>query len=110
MLTHFEQYAVTEMMGDSDQPPRLNGGLCFADEWERTAFGVALALAKNGAFEWESFRHNLMAAISNWEETHALTDSSWNYYDRWLEALEKVVFDSGLATRAELALLLDANG
>lgn len=108
MLTRFEQYAVTEMMGETDRPPRQNGGLCFADEWERTAFGIALALAKNGAFEWESFRANLITAISGWEKSHALTDPSWNYYDRWLEALEQAILDSGLATREELAALLDA--
>ena len=104
MLTRFEHHAVTEMMGDVDRPPRLNGSLCFAQEWERVAFGIALALAKNGAFEWESFRQNLIETIGNWEQTHELQDPSWNYYDSFLEALEKAVLNSGLATQ-DLSLI-----
>jgi nitrile hydratase accessory protein len=106
MLTRFEHHAVTEMMGDVDRPPRLNGSLCFAHDWERMAFGIALALAKNGEFEWESFRQNLIEAIDNWEQTHDLQDPSWNYYDRFLEALETAVIGAGLATRDELSVAL----
>lgn len=32
MLTRFEQFAVTEMMGKPDTPPRANGTLCFGSE------------------------------------------------------------------------------
>jgi nitrile hydratase accessory protein len=106
MLTRFEHFAVTEMMGGDDRPPRLNGGLCFADDWERTAFGVALALAKSGLFEWEDFRGNLIRAIGGWESRHDLADPSWNYYDRWLEALEQTVLDAGVITAEELRKLL----
>lgn len=106
MLTRFEHHAVTEMMGGVDRPPRENGGLCFANDWERTAFGVALALAKNGDFEWEGFRANLIEAIGGWEKDHDLKDPSWNYYGHWLEALEKAVVDAGLISAEELKLLL----
>ena len=102
MLTNFEQFAVTSMMGAADTPPRANGGLCFSEEWERTAFGVALALAREGHFEWEEFRQQLIASINGWEQSHELDDASWNYYERWLAALEAAVIESGLSTRDEI--------
>ena len=108
MLTRFEHFAVTEMMGGDDRPPRLNGSLCFSEEWERTAFGVALALAKSGAFEWDAFRQNLIEAIGGWERSHSLNDPAWNYYDRWQEALEKAVIDAGLISAEELRQSLPA--
>lgn len=102
MLTNYEKFAVTSMMGAPDTPPRANGGLCFSEEWERTAFGVALALAREGHFEWEDFRQQLIASIDGWEQSHALDDRSWNYYERWLAALEAAVIESGLSTREEI--------
>jgi Nitrile hydratase beta subunit len=90
MQSRFEHFAVTSMMGASDRPPRADGALQFSREWERTAFGVALALSRDGHFEWEDFRQRL------------IDDPSWNYYDQWLAALESVVVASGLATADEL--------
>ena len=106
MLMRFEHFAVTTMMGTEDSPPRNNGALCFGQEWERTAFGVALGLSRAGYFEWEDFRQQLIAAIARWENSHALDDNSWNYYECWLSALEAVIVQSGLASDAEIAAAL----
>lgn len=103
MLTNYEQFALTTMMGEPDSPPRANGALCFAQDWERTAFGVALALAREGHFEWEDFRQRLIASIGAWEATHTLNDPAWHYYEQWLAALERMIVDTGLATPAEIA-------
>lgn len=108
MLTRFEQFAVTEMMGKPDTPPRANGTLCFGSEWERTAFGVALTLARNGYFEWDDFRDELIAEIGRWEAAHPDDRSSWNYYERWLAALETAVVKTGLLDPAELSAALSA--
>jgi nitrile hydratase accessory protein len=102
MLTRFELFAVTSMLGNPDTPPRANGTLCFAEPWEREAFGLALALARQGHFEWEDFRQELIAAINRWEANHARDDPSWNYYDQWLTALEAAIVKSGLGTRSEI--------
>jgi nitrile hydratase accessory protein len=95
--TRFEHYAATSMLGDSDAPPRCDGALRFESEWERRAFGIALALSKEGYFEWEDFRQELIAEIAAWEASHALNDASWHYYQRWLAALEKVMAKAGLS-------------
>lgn len=105
MLTRFEHHAVTEMLGQPDTPPRYNGTLCFGQEWERTAFGMALALSKQGFFEWDDFRDELIAEIKAWETSHNLTDSSWNYYEQFLAALEKAVIKSGVMDPADIANL-----
>jgi len=102
MQTRFEHFAVTEMMGNPDTPPRANGSLCFGHEWERTAFGGALALAKQGYFEWDDFRDELIAEIKAWEDAPADDRSSWNYYERWLAALEKAVVKTGLLDTSEI--------
>jgi nitrile hydratase accessory protein len=108
MQSRFEHFAVTSMIGDPDRPPRADGALQFTREWERTAFGVALALSRDGHFEWEDFRQRLIGTIAAWEEQHGTHDPSWNYYDQWLAALEALVVASGLATENELASRADA--
>ena len=108
MLMRFEHFAVTTMMGTEDSPPRNNGALCFGQEWERTAFGVALGLSRAGYFEWEDFRQQLIAAIARWEASHALDDTSWNYYECWLAALEATIVQAGLLSGAELEAALTA--
>ena len=75
MLTSYEHYALTEMLGAPDSPPRHNGHLCFGQAWERQAFGMALALSKAGFFEWDVFRDELIAAIQAWEQSHQLRRS-----------------------------------
>jgi nitrile hydratase accessory protein len=102
MQTRFEHFAATSMLGSPDAPPRHNGTLRFASEWERRAFGLALALSKDGYFEWEDFRQALIAQIAAWESEHALDDPSWHYYQRWLDALESVLTSSGLIEAATL--------
>lgn len=96
MQTRFEHFAATSMLGSDDAPPRSNGALSFASDWERRAFGLALALSKDGHFEWEEFRQALIGEIGAWEATHDLDDSSWHYYQRWLGALERLVVQAGL--------------
>ncbi len=103
MLTRFEHFAVTEMMGGPDTPPRANGSLCFSHEWERSAFGMALALAKQGYFEWDDFRDALIGEIKTWEEAHPDDRSSWNYYECWLSALERAVLKTGILGAQDLA-------
>ena len=103
MQSQFEHFAVTSMMGAPDRPPRADGALQFAHQWERTAFGVALALSRDGHFEWEDFRQRLIATIGDWEGHHGIDDPSWNYYDQWLDALEASVVAAGLASPEEIA-------
>jgi nitrile hydratase accessory protein len=75
-------------------PPRANGELVFAAPWESRAFGMAVTLHAGGAFEWEDFRQELMAAIRRHEAAPA--GREWSYYRCWLEALERVLDARGV--------------
>ncbi|MDA0266524.1 MAG: nitrile hydratase accessory protein [Cyanobacteria bacterium] len=103
MFTKFEHFAATSLMGSpKEAPPRQNGHLQFDRAWEKMAFGVAIALSKQGHYEWEEFRQTLMATIAEWEATHDLDDPEWDYYQCWLATLEKLVVSSGVLQAGEL--------
>jgi nitrile hydratase accessory protein len=102
MQVKFEQFAAASMLGSNDAPPRSNGELLFQRPWEGRAFGIAIALSKKGHYEWEDFRQALIAAIAEWEATHCKEDPDWDYYQRWLLALERLTVDSQLISPEEL--------
>ena len=82
-------------------PPRRNGELVFEAPWESRLFGVTLALCQAGRFEWEEFRHALIAAITEWERG-AHPPEEWSYYRCWETALERVLAAKGLCAAPEL--------
>lgn len=102
MHLRFEHFAATSMLGQKDSPPRNNGKMHFDRSWERDAFGIAIALSKRGHYEWEGFRQKLIGSISEWESMHVAEDPSWDYYERWLDALEKMAVESGAVEANEL--------
>ncbi|MCB9946654.1 MAG: nitrile hydratase accessory protein [Rhodospirillaceae bacterium] len=108
MQTRFEHFATSSMLCAEDAPPRRNGSLHFERPWEGRAFAMALALSKQGHFEWEAFRQNLIKAIGEWEAANPDTNEGWDYYERWLLALERIVLESALIDERELTARLDA--
>jgi nitrile hydratase accessory protein len=82
-------------------PPRRNGELVFEAPWQSRLFGLTLALAESGRFEWEEFRRLLIDEISAWEvEGHVAAE--WSYYGCWQRALERVLAANGLCSRPQL--------
>ena len=55
MQLRFEHFAATSLMGSEESPPRNNGELKFARDWEGSAFGMALALAKKRSLRMGRF-------------------------------------------------------
>ena len=47
-------------------------------------------------------QQELINAISEWERSNPLDDPSWNYYEQWLTALERVVVREQLLKHDEL--------
>ena len=80
--------------------PRQNGELLFAAPWEARAFGLAVALNEGGVYAWREFSQGLAAETASAEQ-HGVPSS---YYERWLEALEKLAITKGVVTRQELDL------
>lgn len=102
MQIKFEQFAAASMLGSEDSPPRDNGEILFQRPWEGRAFGMAIALSKQGFYEWEDFRQTLIASIAEWESAHSKDDPDWDYYLRWLSSLEKLVLATSLVSEQEL--------
>jgi nitrile hydratase accessory protein len=86
--------------------PRRNGEPQFSAPWQSRAFGMAMALYEQRAFEWDEFRVRLVAEIAaatgDRPERDADEDGSL-YYRCWLGALTAVLADRGAVPAEELA-------
>ena len=92
--------------------PRLNGEPQFSAPWQSRAFGMAMALHEEGAFEWEDFRSRLIAEIASAEAatdggTTQTDDDGSLYYGRWVTALTAVLAERELVPATELDLRAD---
>ncbi|MDT0196688.1 nitrile hydratase accessory protein [Arthrobacter sp. AB6] len=74
---------------DTNQPQ-------FQEEWQRRAFGLAVALSEFGHYSWDDFQGELIRAIDQWQDS-GQTNESWEYYDHWVNALQRIVNTRGLA-------------
>ena len=93
------------LVADMDGPsalPRKNGELVFEDVWEGRVFGLATSMHQGRRFEWDEFRDRLIEEIAHADE-HG--DGS-TYYERWLDAFERLLVEKGLLSREELAARL----
>jgi nitrile hydratase accessory protein len=88
--------AAVEQLDGALALPRANGELVFEEPWQGRAFGLAVALCEQGAFPWEDFRRQLVAAIDSGDGEP--------YYESWLTALSAVLLEAGLVGGDELAV------
>lgn len=68
------------------EPPRDNGEIVFAAPWEQRVFGLAVALCRSQACDWEGFRQSLIRCIAE--------DPDAPYWQNWALALEDVIAES----------------
>jgi nitrile hydratase accessory protein len=71
-----------------DGAPRKNGELVFDEPWQARAFGLAIAVAEQGPFDWEGFRSHLITSVG--------TAPARPYWESWLSALEGWLGELGL--------------
>src|SRR5262245_36090023 len=91
---------VPGILGDSDSP-------VFREPWEAQAFAMALALHARGVFTWPEWAATLGAEIKR-AQAAGDPDTGETYYRHWLNALERVVAEKGVADKATLARYRDA--
>ena len=84
--------------------PRKNGELAFDEPSEARVFGLAIAMHEQGRFAWDEFRDRLIDEIAIAERESINS----GYYERWLNALERVLIDKNLLSQDEIAARLDA--
>lgn len=73
----------------------------FHETWEARVFGMVRCLVHNGVFALDEFRH----AIERMDPAEYLASS---YYQRWLDALERICAEKGVLTPEELAAVREA--
>ncbi len=86
----------------ADVLPRRSGELTFQSEWEKRAFGVALALIEQGHFPFDDFRWRVVSAIRSWERDNRGNEELYRFYERWLLALEKTLIEKGILSKEDI--------
>ena len=82
-------------------------GPVFREPWEAQAFAMALALHKRGLFTWPEWAATLGAEIKR-AQAEGDPDTGETYYRHWLNALERLVAEKGVADKGTLARYRDA--
>src|SRR5215468_9868085 len=82
-------------------------GPVFREPWEAQAFAMALALHEKGVFTWPQWAATLGAEIKR-AQAAGDPDTGETYYRHWLNALERLVAEKGVADATTLARYRDA--
>lgn len=80
--------------------PDRHDELQFHAAWEARTFALMRALLHNGVFAVDEFRH----AVERMEPAAYL---SATYFERWVDAIERLCVERGLITAAERDKLVD---
>lgn len=79
-----------------NQPQDADGPV-FNEVWEAQAFAMALMLHERGVFTWNEWAATLANEIKA-AQAAGDPDLGPTYYRHWLNALERLVVEKGLAT------------
>lgn len=82
-------------------------GPVFREPWEAQAFAMTLALHKRGLFTWPEWAATLGEEIKR-AQAAGDPDTGATYYSHWLNALERLVTEKGVADAGMLARYHDA--
>lgn len=87
--------------------PRDSEGPVFREPWEAQAFAMAVALHARGLFTWPEWAATLADEIKR-AQAAGDPDTGATYYWHWLNALERLVTEKGIADAGLLARYHDA--
>ncbi|MCQ4160376.1 nitrile hydratase accessory protein [Roseomonas sp. GC11] len=73
--------------------PQAEGEPVFEAPWQAQAFAMVLALHEAGCFAWTEWAQTLGGEIARGGKP---------YYEHWLDALERIVAEKGIASSALL--------
>jgi nitrile hydratase accessory protein len=77
-------------------------GPVFREPWEAQAFAMTLTLHERGLFTWPQWAATLSEEIKR-AQAAGDPDTGETYYRHWLNALERLVAEKGVADAATLA-------
>jgi nitrile hydratase accessory protein len=87
--------------------PRDSEGPVFREPWEGQAFAIAVALNERGLFTWTEWAAALGAEIAR-AQAAGDPDTGETYYRHWLNALERILTEKGIASADLLGRYRDA--
>jgi len=73
----------------------------FTQPWQAQAFAMTLLLHERGDFSWTQWADALASEIAA-ARSAGQTDDGTDYYQHWLNALEKIVVEHGIGTTRQL--------
>ena len=82
-------------------------GPVFREPWEAQAFAMTLSLHARGVFTWPEWAATLGAEIKRAQDAGD-PDTGSTYYRHWLNALERLVSEKGLADATTLSRYQEA--
>jgi nitrile hydratase accessory protein len=106
-MTSLDQRAARAATEAVPSIPRDSEGPVFREPWEAQAFAMALALHARGLFTWPEWAATLADEIKR-AQAAGDPDTGETYYRHWLNALERIVAEKGIATRDTLHRYRDA--
>jgi nitrile hydratase accessory protein len=81
--------------------PRDEGGPVFKEPWQASAFALAVSLSERGHFTWQEWAAALAQELRA-SAARGEPDDGTQYYDCWLNALERLVVAKRLSDVAAL--------
>ena len=81
--------------------PRDREGPVFREPWEAQALAMALLLQEAGVFAWSEWARTLGEEIAA-AQAAGDPDRGDTYYRHWLAALERILAEKGVTSRAQL--------
>ena len=106
-MTALDRNAVARAALEVPGIPQGEEGPVFREPWEAQAFAMALSLHQRGLFTWPEWAATLADEI-NRAQAAGDPDTGETYYHHWLNALERLVAEKGVADSATLARYRDA--
>lgn len=73
----------------------------FDSPAQARAFGLVVALSREGAFEWSAFQQRLIDRIET-DDGALETETERTYYDHWIGAVERLLHETGDVSAGEL--------
>ena len=97
ILTAIDKGAARRVLQQVASVPRDCGEPVFREPWEAQAFAMALSLHERGLFTWPEWAATLSAEIKRAQDAGD-PDTGETYYRHWMNALERLVAEKGVAS------------
>jgi nitrile hydratase accessory protein len=85
-------------------PTQVQGESHFSAPWQAHAFALTLLLHQRGVFSWPEWAAALAAQLRQARDRGDPDDGS-AYYRHWMDALERLMIERGIATAEQLHAL-----